>query len=123
VIRPSVLGLVSISAFRLTLFGMSLSSDEILCEACRNLFADERYNERRNWYTQHETADSFKQALDLSCALCSRLYIALNLDGEYDEVGLSSVTPIVYRKHNALIQFQTAIHKWIPMIAQAYKSM
>jgi hypothetical protein len=82
---------------------MSLTSDEILCEACKDLFSDHRKEKLGRWYTLHETGDSFRQALDLSCALCARLYISGNHNDTWNETDLSLWTPITYSESYSLL--------------------
>jgi hypothetical protein len=75
---------------------MPLTSYEDLCEACLELFSGDRYDRKTYRFTHHETAGSFGQALDLSCALCIRLYMAWNGGDTYDRSDLSLPVPITY---------------------------
>jgi hypothetical protein len=77
---------------------MPLTSDEILCEACSDLFGEGRYNSKTRSYTHHANAEAIKQALELACAICTRLcmYFQINSD---DRTWLASagVAPVTYR--------------------------
>jgi hypothetical protein len=56
---------------------MPATSDEILCEACQDLFGEERYDTRTRLYEHHRTPAAFRKAVCLPCSLCVRLWIYL----------------------------------------------
>ncbi|KAH7401041.1 heterokaryon incompatibility protein-domain-containing protein, partial [Phaeosphaeria sp. MPI-PUGE-AT-0046c] len=57
---------------------MPANSVEILCEACENLFSEDRYNEAKRVYQHHPTTVAFRQALEISCAICVRIWITFS---------------------------------------------
>ena len=86
---------------------MPATSAETLCEACQDLFSGERYDERNRIYQHHETTAAFRQALDLSCAICIRIWITFscrtyqkNISFDtMDHEELERFTPITYGMH------------------------
>jgi hypothetical protein len=74
---PSIsLHLTSILVSYAAILSMPATSDETLCEACQDLFGEERYKEAYGGIYEHHVApDAFRQALYLPCSLCIRIWI------------------------------------------------
>ncbi|KAH7384576.1 heterokaryon incompatibility protein-domain-containing protein [Pyrenochaeta sp. MPI-SDFR-AT-0127] len=55
-------------------------SDEQLCTACQTFLRGESlYHKRDKFYLHQPSAQSFKEAIDLPCAICVRLWAAMKL--------------------------------------------
>jgi hypothetical protein len=76
---------------------MSLTSSEILCEACLDLLGKHRFDQKTGHYTHHSSADTFDQALKLRCAICIRIYMLLQRwDISQSEAGADDLFPFSY---------------------------
>ncbi|OAL00739.1 hypothetical protein IQ06DRAFT_148520 [Phaeosphaeriaceae sp. SRC1lsM3a] len=57
---------------------MPARSLEILCEACQDLFSENRYNAVKRIYLHHHTTVAFRNALEMQCAICTRIWITFS---------------------------------------------
>lgn len=86
---------------------MPATSTETLCEACQDLFSEERYDERNRIYLHHQTTAAFRQALDLPCAICIRIWINFSRRTYQKNIPFDAIdqeeferfTPITYGMH------------------------
>jgi hypothetical protein len=76
---------------------MPLTSAEVLCEACLDLFGEDRYDLMTEHYRHHDTAEAFSRALELPCALCTRIlfFHPRYLDDEV-VTSIADFVPLVY---------------------------
>ncbi|KAH7077961.1 heterokaryon incompatibility protein-domain-containing protein [Paraphoma chrysanthemicola] len=74
---------------------MPITSTEPLCDACQNLFGNDRL-QQTGYFLHHASATSIRAALQLPCSICIRLWLALNREFGITFEDMLHVYPVVY---------------------------